>query len=48
MAHIDEFDFPESLLEFDGLAKGAGFESADCLLTDSKEFGRLVVLRKPR
>lgn len=44
--HVTNHDWPEQLSDYRGLAAAAGFAAAECLATDSKEFGRLVVLRK--
>jgi hypothetical protein len=46
MQHIEGFDFPEEVPEYERMAAAAGFSACQCLATDSKEFGRLLVLRK--
>lgn len=47
MGHIEPHDYPESLCTYQEMATAAGFAGAQCLHTDAREFGRLVLLSKP-
>ena len=46
MDHIVNFDFPERMSTWRQLAADAGFSSCEELCVDSKQFGRLALLRK--
>ena len=46
MDHIENFDFPERPSTWRQLAADAGFASFEELFVDSKQFGRLALLRK--
>ena len=46
MGHIEPHDFPEQVSTYQQMAAAAGFAGAECLHTDAREFGRLVVLSK--
>ncbi|KAL4459090.1 hypothetical protein ABPG75_013955 [Micractinium tetrahymenae] len=46
MEHILNFDYPEQLSAYQQAAAAAGFAAAECAATDSKQFGRCLVLRK--
>ena len=43
--HVRGYDRPETVAGYEAFAAAAGFGSAECAFTDSKEFGRLVALQ---
>jgi hypothetical protein len=43
--HVETCDFPEEWSSYQRFAQNAGFAASECLVTDSQDFGKVVVLR---